>query len=168
VSRNFSKQLACQIGESLVVSELGRRGIVATSFSGNLPDIDLLAYKNGSSLALQVKAWRGGSVSFDAKRFLEISLNGNVQKVEGFVSDLNNELRYVFVKIGKAAGEDRFFVLTQRDLARIVRRGYESFLQKHHGVRPRNPSTTHNAVTEESLAKFEDNWDLIELAFPED
>jgi len=43
LARNFSTQLAGQIGESLVVAELGRRGIVATAFAGNVPDIDLLA-----------------------------------------------------------------------------------------------------------------------------
>ena len=56
--RNFNTQLAGQIGESLVVAELGRRGIVATAFAGNVPDIDLLAYRNGRTIALQVKSVR--------------------------------------------------------------------------------------------------------------
>lgn len=56
MARGFSAQLAGQMGEALVVAELGRRGIVATSFAGNLPDIDLLAWRKGRSLALQVKA----------------------------------------------------------------------------------------------------------------
>lgn len=47
MERNFNTQLAGQIGESLVVAELGRRGIVATAFAGNVPDIDLLAYGYG-------------------------------------------------------------------------------------------------------------------------
>jgi hypothetical protein len=34
--RNFKTQLAGQIGEHLVVAELGRRGVVATPFSGNV------------------------------------------------------------------------------------------------------------------------------------
>jgi hypothetical protein len=42
MARSFKTQLAGQIGESLVVAELGRRGIVATAFAGNVPDIDLL------------------------------------------------------------------------------------------------------------------------------
>jgi hypothetical protein len=42
MARSFKTQLAGQIGESLVVAELGRRGIVATTFAGNVPDIDLL------------------------------------------------------------------------------------------------------------------------------
>lgn len=39
IPRSFNNQLAGQIGESLVVAELGRRGIVATAFAGNVPDI---------------------------------------------------------------------------------------------------------------------------------
>ena len=47
MARDFSAQLAGQIGEALVVAELGRRDIIATASSGNVPDIDILAYKNG-------------------------------------------------------------------------------------------------------------------------
>jgi len=56
LEKNYSTQLAGQIGESLIVAELGRRGIVATAFAGNVPEIDLLAYKDGTTISLQVKA----------------------------------------------------------------------------------------------------------------
>ena len=161
MTRNFSTQLAGQIGESLVVAELGRRGIVATAFSGNVPDIDLLAYSGGKSVHLQVKAWRAGSVSFNATRFLKIRREGNVQIVEGLVADLDRSLVYVFVKVGEVAGQDRFFVLRQGDLADIVRRNYEGFLSKHNGVRPKNADTTHVAVGEADLVGFEANWQLV-------
>ena len=35
MKKNFSNQLTRQISENLVVAELGRREIVATTFSGN-------------------------------------------------------------------------------------------------------------------------------------
>ena len=50
MKKNFSNQLTRQISENLVVAELGRREIVATTFSGNVPDIDVLAYKNRTSI----------------------------------------------------------------------------------------------------------------------
>ena len=165
MARSFSTQLAGQIGESLVVAELGRRAIVATAFAGNVPDIDLLAYKNGRTLHLQVKAWRAGAVSFNATRFLNIRREENVQIVEGFVAGLDADLVYVFVKIGEVAGQDRFFVLRQGDLAEIIRVGYEGFLTKHNGVRPRNADTTHVAVSEADLVRFEANWQLVEGCF---
>ncbi|HEY5505683.1 MAG TPA: hypothetical protein VIK28_11045 [Sedimentisphaerales bacterium] len=39
----YSNQVTRQIGEHLVVAELGRRGILATPFAGNVPDYDILA-----------------------------------------------------------------------------------------------------------------------------
>ena len=50
VKKNFSNQLTRQISENLVVAELGRREIVATTFSGSVPDIDILAYENRTSI----------------------------------------------------------------------------------------------------------------------
>lgn len=164
MAQNFSNQLSGQIGESLVVAELGRREIVATAFAGNVPDIDLLAYKNGKTLALQVKSWRSGSVSFDATRFLEITIEDKQQSVNGFVEGIDESLIFVFVKLGKALGEDKFYVLMQKDLAQIVKSNYVSFLHKHNGVRPKNYETTHCSVSEQDLNEFRDNWCIISNA----
>ena len=90
---------------------MGRRGFVATAFSGNVPDIDLLAYKQGKTISIQVKAWRKGSVSFDAKRFLNISLEGKKQVVSGKQKGLDKLPLYFFVKISEHYGGDRFFIL---------------------------------------------------------
>lgn len=55
-------KLAGQIGEFLVCAELGKLGIIATPFAGNVPNFDLLAAnENGGTVALQVKASRGHS-----------------------------------------------------------------------------------------------------------
>ena len=44
MATGLSSKLAGQIGEHLVTAELGRQGIIATPFSGNVSDIDILAY----------------------------------------------------------------------------------------------------------------------------
>lgn len=163
--RSFKTQLAGQIGESLVVAELGRRGIVATAFSGNVPDIDLLAYANQKTCHLQVKAWRKGSIHFDAKRFISIQFDGDRQIVGGLDQDIDGQLIYVFVKIGSEQGEDRFFILEQKNLQKVIADNYAGWLDKHGGIRPRNPKTTHCAVYEEQLASYEGNWALIEARF---
>jgi hypothetical protein len=57
MTQNFNSQLSGQIGKSLVVSEPGRQEIIATIFSSNVPDIDLLAYKEDErTLGLQVRS----------------------------------------------------------------------------------------------------------------
>lgn len=165
MARNFRTQLAGQIGESLVVAELGRRGIVATAFAGNVPDIDILAYANDTTVPLQVKAWRTGSVHFNATRFIKIDFEGDRQTVRGLDETLDGDLIYVFVKIGDGAGQDKYFTLLQRELQAIICKNYGMWLDKHNGVRPRNPKSTHCAVEITSLAKFEYNWALIEQRF---
>ncbi len=166
--RNFSTQLAGQIGESLVVAELGRRGIVATAFAGNVPDIDLLAYRGGKSLHLQVKAWRSGSVSTNATRFLDIVFDGERQIVNGLVDGLDEELVFVFVNIGATAGQDKFYIVKQGDLARNLMTSYSDYLAKHGGIRPRNPETTHSSIDTGYLENYEENWPLIEEYFKHD
>lgn len=165
LARNFKTQLAGQIGESLVVAELGRRGIIATAFAGNVPDIDILAYSNDTAVHLQVKAWRTGSVHFNAARFIHIVFEGERQIVLGLDDTLDGELIYVFVRLGESAGQDKYFILLQRDLQAMIFANYGAWLDKHNGVRPRNPQTTHCAVEMTSLAQFENNWGLIEQRF---
>lgn len=160
--RNFKTQLAGQIGESLVVAELGRRGIVATSFAGNVPDIDLLAYRDGRTIALQVKSVRTGSVSFDAKRFVCIAFEGDRQVITDPAPALDRALVFVFVSIGDQIGGDRFFILDQGVLQSIIATNHLAWLEKHGGIRPRNPQSTHTAVALGQLEAYRDHWELIE------
>ncbi len=154
MARNFSSQLAGQIGESLVVSELGRRGIIATTFAGNVPDIDILAYRDGVTLHIQVKAWREGDVSFNALRFIQIEFEGNTQTVTGIDDALDPNLTYVFVKIGEKPSLDRYFILRQSQLQSLVHNSYSAWLADKGGIRPRNPTTTHTAVRLIDLLPF--------------
>ena len=165
MAKNFSTQLSGQIGESLVVAELGRRGIIATAFSGNVPNIDIVAYANGATTHIQVKAWRTANVSIDARWYINISFSDNKQTVEGINDNLDGGLIYVFVRLGKGAGDDDFFILTQSELQASIFVDYKAFLDKHEGVRPRNPKTTHHAVSNQFLNEFKDNWSLIERCF---
>ena len=66
---NLNTQLSGQIGENIVVAELGRQKIIATSFAGNVPDIDILAYANGKSVPLQVKAQKSGNPGVNATKY---------------------------------------------------------------------------------------------------
>lgn len=160
--RSFGTQLAGQVGESLVVAELGRRGIVATSFARNVPDIDLLAYANQKTAHIQVKALRHGAFSLDALRYIEIKFESTRQIPKGIIANADQDLIYVFVNIGAVYGQDRYFILLQSDLQSIVLRNYSSWLALHNYTRPRNPTTTHTAVQINDILDFENNWRLIE------
>jgi len=57
-----SIQLNKQIGEYLVASELARRGFLVATFSGNVPDFDIIAGDpEGNTILTQIKAILGGA-----------------------------------------------------------------------------------------------------------
>ena len=76
----------------MVVAELGRLGVIATPFAGNVPDIDVLAYANGMSVPIQVKAQKSGAMSVNAKKYLNFQFDGDVQIIKGKVDDIDRDL----------------------------------------------------------------------------
>jgi hypothetical protein len=71
-----SNQLTGQIGEYLVCAELGRLGLIATSFTGNVPEYDLLVCDAGlKSLPIQVKTSRSTGWPSRASLWLDIELD---------------------------------------------------------------------------------------------
>ena len=113
---------------------------------------------------MQVKAWRSGSVSFNARRFLNIDQSGDVQTIIA-PQKLDPNLIYIFVMIGSKGIRDRFFILTQVELQSLIESGYRSFLSKHNGVRPKNSETTHTAISLIDLDGHEDEWGKISSRF---
>ena len=77
-------QLSKQLSENLVTAELARRGVIATPFSGNVPDFDILAFNGGESTPIQVKSARSGNITVNnvEKDYLIIKQEeGNFQRV---------------------------------------------------------------------------------------
>jgi hypothetical protein len=162
--KNFSTQLSGQIGENLLVAELGRRGIVATSFAGNVPDIDVLAYSNGKSIPIQVKALRKGSLSVNAGHYLDIVFDDKKQIINGLNSDINRQLIFVIVAIGDQLGDDTFYICKQGHIQDVIFNNHSGFLKKHNGIRPKQPNSLHCAYGIKDLLEMKDNWALIERA----
>ena len=168
MGKNYSKQLTKQIGENLLVAKLGELGIVASTLTGNVPDIDILAYhQDGKSFPIQVKTVRKGSVSVgNAEHFIKISFDETtnppdiIQKVRG-KQKINKGLIFVVIFCKKELEVAKFYICNQGDIQDIVRKRYKEHLDKHGGVRPRNSKSKHCTYGEKDLLKFEDNWDLI-------
>lgn len=153
-----------QTGEYLVAAELCRRGLMATPFAGNLPHYDILALEwNGQHIPIQVKTiGPRSSWQFDAQKFVEIRMGEGGRQILGEPQDPPYlGLICVLVQLGESYGKDRFFVLDWKDLRDIIVASYRRGLEKHHGVRPRNPQSTHAAIYPEELAGYKDNWELV-------
>lgn len=60
MATGLSTRLVAQIGEFLVCAELGRRGLIATPFAGNVPGYDVIATdEQFRSVPIQVKTSSG-------------------------------------------------------------------------------------------------------------
>ena len=166
--KNFSPKLSGQIGENLVVAELGRRGIIATAFAGNVPEIDILAFKNKRSIPIQVKALKDGSLRTRADYYLNIDFNGKTQIVLGKREDINRDLTFIIVKVGERLGEDIFYICDQGIIQDLVFEGHSSFLKKHGGIRPRKPSSFDCSVDLNDLDNAKNRWELIDRKLDSD
>ena len=156
-----SNQLNKQIGEYLVACELARRGLLVATFSGNVPDLDLLAADaRGSSIPLQVKTIRGGAWQFSADKFVQVRFAGKTQILGAKVPPRIPHLLCVLV-LATEYGKDRFFILEWEQLRDLAISAYRAWLAKHHGVRPRNYRSLHCSVTPQQLGKFANQWGKI-------
>jgi hypothetical protein len=105
-------QLTKQVGEYLVASELARRGYVSSTFSGNVPDFDIVATnQSGITRLIQVKTINGASWQFSIDRFATIEMEGNKQIIGRKKAQPIEQLIFALVKLGQKYGEDESYIL---------------------------------------------------------
>lgn len=65
MSNGRKNKLVGQTGEYLLPAELSRRGLIATTFSGNVPHYDIVASSEiGNHISIQVKTIQGKNWQF--------------------------------------------------------------------------------------------------------
>jgi hypothetical protein len=149
-------QLARQIGEYLAAAELGRRGWVATTFTGSVPGFDLLAINtDGRILEVQVKAIRSSTWQLNAGQFLDIEIIDGVQFVRGKKAIKTARRICVFIELANY-GSDVFYLCDLEDLQEILRTDYKD------GARPKNPTTFHHALKPKRMEPYKDNWAVLD------
>lgn len=165
MATGLGTKLVGQVGEHLVCAELGRRGLVAAPFAGNVPGYDLVATdKSYTAVPIQVKTCNGTSWQFSLDTLLVIGFDPETgrQRIAGLRKMPNPDLVFVYVWLGHTKKkQDRFFVLTLVELQHITRDHHQAFLERHDGVRPKNPASLHCALSLRHFEPFEDRWDLI-------
>ncbi len=158
-----SNKLVGQTGEYLVAAELSRRGLIATTFTGNVPHYDIIASDEaGRHVSVQVKAARGTSWQFGSiTQYCAITFNGKHQVVGEKKACPVRRLVMTFVKI-EANGNDQFYILTWQRLRDLLVKEHRAFLQRHDGIRPQRWDSLHSAIFEKTLLPYRDKWDTIE------
>jgi hypothetical protein len=158
-----SNKLVAQTGEYLVAAELSRRGLIATTFTGNVPHYDIIASNEaGKHVSVQVKASRGSSWQFgDITRFCEISFIGKRQIVRKPKPCPVRGLIMVFVRI-MPNRSDRYYILPWRRLRDLVVSGHKAYLARHNGMRAEKWDSLHGAISERTLRPYKDRWQTVE------
>lgn len=161
-----SNQLIKQIGEYLVACEIARLGFLVATFSGGIPDFDLIVTDDkGHSCPIQVKTIKGGAWQFSIEKFVEVTFDGKKQIIGDKKPLPIPQLLCVFVLIGTKYGEDQFFVVQWSKVQDILIKNYTQWLEKHGGVRPRKYDSTHCVITRSDLLDHKDNWSIIDERF---
>ena len=160
-----SNKITQQVGEFLVSAELGKQGLIATPFAGNVPKFDIIvADEYCRTLPIQVKASNSDSWKSTATEWMKINYNEKTEQQE-YLSPLeidNPELIYVFVRISQDKKEnDRFFILKKKDYQNICIECYSAWMNAKNWKRPKSPKSYDCRPTIRELVKFEDNWDII-------
>lgn len=162
VGSGRSTKLVGQAGEYLVAGELARRGLISTTFTGNVPHYDIIASNEcGKHVSVQVKTITGRTWQFDISKFCDISWDGDRQIVGDRRTCPIARLVCVLVVL-RDRGEDEFCVLPWERLRDILVADYAGWLEDHGGVRPKNTESLHTALRPQQVARHEDNWKVVE------
>ena len=167
MAKGINSKLAGQIGEYLVCAELGKRGYIATSFTGNVPEFDLIiANENLKTIPIQVKTSRSENWPTRANLWLNIEIDDKEKKQvdKGNIVISNPNLIYVCVALAEIDTDkkDRFFILTKKDIQEICNKHYREWMDLKNWKRPRNYKSMDNRYYIDNLLEYENNWQLIE------
>ena len=156
--------LAGRLAEHLVCAELSRLGLIATTFTHNVPVYDVLATNEECrTVPIQVKATRDKYWRTSATDWMNINRikEEQIQKFEGRkeLSPLNPV--WVCVAIGEHRVDDLFFIMTQYKLQEILIKNYTQELDRLGGKRPKNWEAVDCWWSTEDVGIYRDNWQTI-------
>ena len=166
MATGLSNKLTGQIGEFLACAELGKRGLIATPFAGNVPEFDLVAAgPELKTIPLQVKTTRSSTWPSTASLWMDIEIDErNERQIDhGERTILNPSLIYICVALSEPQSleRDRFFVCRKKHIQAACVQSYRGFMSKHNWARPKNYRSMDNRFAINDLLDYEDDWDLI-------
>lgn len=139
-------------GEHFVAAELHRRGAYAVTFSGNMPDIDILAsdIARARTVAIQVKTNTAGTWQTSTKR-------GRRRKKDPDETDF-----WVFVDLGKDPdARPDYFITPRWWIENSIHTRHRAYLARHGGRRARSSESTHHAIPVTVIEEWRERWDIL-------
>ena len=164
MATGLENKLTGQIGECLACVELGRRGLIATSFTGNVPEYDLLICNTDlKTLPIQVKTTRSNTWPGNARKWLSIDIDHEEkQQINNGPKEIEfPDLIYISISLRKDLCSDRFFICTKKQIQEAFIQSYVSWMEPKDWKRPKNYESLDNRCDIKYLEKYENNWQLI-------
>lgn len=162
-------------GEHYVAAELNRRGAYASPFSGNVPEIDIVATDDeGKRIAhIQVKTKRAGNWHLGLRHGWSSITLSRCPKDGSCSKDctpklcdpiLGKEHHYwIFVSLRKGAGQN-YYIIPDGEVRRLVRDNHLVYLDKHGGQRAgNNHDSLHHSFSDKHIEAWLDKWDVLGL-----
>lgn len=151
-SRGASNQQVGRAGEYFVVAELNKRGAFAVPFAGNMPKIDIIACNSDESrtVYIQVKTKRGGK-----------TWHSSIVGSEPMSPEADENNFWVFVDLGNTNTYPRYWIVPEWWIKDNIYKTHQAYLNKHGGIRPGNPDSTHHSIDESRLEQWKDRWDIL-------
>jgi hypothetical protein len=165
MATGLSNKLTGQIGEYLACAELGRRGLIATTFTGNVPEFDLIVCNDVlQTIPIQVKTTRGKTWPSRADLWLDIEIDEVTRKQvnRGKKPIEHPDLVFICIALGAAHGEDQFFICKKTDIQDACISSYVKWMEPKNWTRPINYKSLDNRYGVEDLLQFKNNWALVE------
>lgn len=140
-----NRHATAQTGEALIGAELARIGFTIAFPTGNAKAVDILAYRDGESRAVQVKTVSKGSLQIDLGKFVDIEFEGDPgqerQIINGPLKSLDCAIDFVIVFLGSKLGEDEIFCAKLEAFATFA-----SNRQRNYLIDGRRPGTNKKSL----------------------
>ena len=144
----LTPQQVGRAGEHLVAAEINLRGGYAAMFTGNMPQIDLLATNadRTRTIGVQVKTRSRGSA-------------WQVKTTDGRLCESvdDDSVYWVFVDLSTR----EFWVAPGAWVQNLIQLRCTAYLERHGGQRPVTPSSDHATLPTEVLDEWKDRWDVL-------
>ena len=161
----LTNKLTGQIGEYLVCAKLGKLGLIATPFAGNVPTFDILvADRYCRTLPIQVKTTTAATWPSRADLWMNIKFDHEAKQQLFLGARELPDPELIHVLVALRDDGDRFFVLSKRNIQTACIASYSAWMDPKDWKRPRKYRSLDCRYPIESVEKFEDKWDLISEA----
>lgn len=150
--RKLQLHQVAQAGEHFVAAELHRRGAYAVTFSGNMPNIDILASDVEQTRAVQIQ------VKTKTTGTWHTSITRGEPRSENF----EERDFWILVDIGKDPEvRPTYYVVPHWWMVNHIHVRHHERIAVHGGRRLVNPDAKHFAITRKNVADWRDRWDLL-------